>query len=144
VTLPGNPVDIYINAGGGDVTDASGIKWIADNNFSSASKTYQNGASISGFGVGGRQILYQIERYEDGDTNDYLTYSIPVPRGGTYTVTLHWAEVYFDSASARQFNVEIQGKLVFEKVSHSDEDAFFDLPLRGNSYIIPISCSCSS
>jgi hypothetical protein len=125
----GGAVDIYINAGGSKVTDASGIVWSADNSFSTASRSYQSGASISGAGVQGRNILYQVERYENGDGNDYLTYSIPVPRGGTYTVTLHWAEVYFAAASARQFDVEIQGQLVYQEV-----DIFAEVGL-GVAYI---------
>ena len=124
VPAPGGDVDIYINAGGPQVTDSSGITWSADNSFSSASSSYGSGQAISGAGVPGRDVLYQKERYESGDANDYLTYSIPVPRGGTYTVTLHWAEVYFGSASARQFDVEIQGQLVFANVDIFAEVGF--------------------
>jgi hypothetical protein len=37
---------------------------------------------------------------------------------------LHWAEVYFAAASARQFDVEIQGQLVYQEVDIFAEVGF--------------------
>lgn len=72
------------------MTDGAGVTWIADAYFSDASSTYDSDDTISGE-TPGREALYQSERYEDKDPDDTLTYEIPVPRGGTYTVTLHFA-----------------------------------------------------
>jgi len=37
-----------------------------------------------------------------------LTYEIPVPSNGTYGVRLHFAEIFFNEASARVFDVDIE------------------------------------
>ena len=52
--------------------------------------------------------LYQTERY--GPT---LTYNIPVVND-TYTVTLYFAEIWFDHAGWRVFNVSIEGQTVLQ------------------------------
>jgi Malectin domain len=52
--------------------------------------------------------LYQSERY--GPT---LTYNIPVIND-TYTVTLYFAEIWFDHAGWRVFNVSIEGQTVLQ------------------------------
>ena len=46
--------------------------------------------------------LYQTERF------GAMTYSIPVPQAGKYTVDLHFAELYFATAGSRVFNVNIE------------------------------------
>lgn len=108
----GVDVDIYINTGSSSsVTDFDGNVWIADNYFSANSKTFSTTTSIPA--VLGQGPLYQSERYESKDPQNILAYSIPVPRAGTYTATLHWAEIYFENAGSRQFTVEIQGTPMF-------------------------------
>jgi hypothetical protein len=52
--------------------------------------------------------LYQTERYAPT-----LTYSIPVVNG-TYTVTLYFAEIYFNTAGQRVFDVSIEGQTVLQ------------------------------
>jgi len=52
--------------------------------------------------------LYQTERY--GPT---LTYNIPVVND-TYTVTLYFAEIYFDAPGQRVFNASIEGHTVLQ------------------------------
>ena len=37
-----------------------------------------------------------------------MTYSIPVPTAGKYTVELHFAEIYFTTAGSRVFNVNVE------------------------------------
>ena len=44
-----------------------------------------------------------------------MTYTIPnLPAGRTYTVILHFAELFFTSANSRQFNVSINGAQVLQ------------------------------
>ena len=52
--------------------------------------------------------LYQTERYAPT-----LTYNIPVVND-TYTVTLYFAEIYFDAPGQRVFNASIEGQTVLQ------------------------------
>jgi hypothetical protein len=52
--------------------------------------------------------LYQTERYAPT-----LTYNIPVIND-TYTVTLYFAEIFFDAPGQRVFNVSIEGQTVLQ------------------------------
>jgi hypothetical protein len=53
------------------------------------------------------QSVYQTERYGD------FTYTIPnLTPGATYTVRLHFAEIYWGAAGQRVFNVKINGSQV--------------------------------
>jgi len=52
--------------------------------------------------------LYQTERYAPT-----LTYNIPVVND-TYTVTLYFAEIYFDAPGQRVFNASIEGHTVLQ------------------------------
>jgi hypothetical protein len=99
VTVSAAPVAnaIRINAGGGAQT-FSGITWAADKNFSGGS-TYTNAVAIAGTTS---DALYQSERY------GAMSYNVPVTNG-SYTVKLHFAEIYFTSANQRKFNVNIEG-----------------------------------
>jgi hypothetical protein len=54
--------------------------------------------------------LYQTERWDWSPT---LTYNIPVVNG-TYTVTLHFAEIYFNAPGQRVFDVSIEGQTVLQ------------------------------
>ncbi len=57
------------------------------------------------------QAVYQYQRWSG--TN--FTYNVPgLTPGATYTVRLHFAEVYFQSAGQRQFNVAINGQTVLK------------------------------
>lgn len=51
-------------------------------------------------------MIYQSERFSRA-----LTYSVPLP-AGSYDVSLHYAEVYFDQVGKRVFNVYLEGDLV--------------------------------
>jgi GH35 family endo-1,4-beta-xylanase len=48
--------------------------------------------------------IYQTERYYS-----FLAYSIPVEKDSTYTLTLKFAEIYFDNPGSRIFDVFIEG-----------------------------------
>ena len=67
--------------------------------------TYSTTHSITGTSD---PTLYQSERYAPT-----LTYNIPVVND-TYTVTLYFAEIWFDHAGWRVFNVSIEGQTVLQ------------------------------
>ncbi|HEY7772048.1 MAG TPA: glycoside hydrolase family 11 protein [Marinagarivorans sp.] len=88
-----------------------GIEFIADK--------YAGGGSLNNTVdsvLGG--TVYQSERY------GALKYEIPVTANGSYTVKLHFAEIYQTAADARSFSVAIEGNPVitgldlFAEVGH--------------------------
>ena len=89
---------ILANGGGPGYTDSQGQVWSADKNFSGGTpaSTTHNIANTSD------PTLYQTERYGN------FTYQFTVPNGG-YNVTLKFAEIYWNSAGKRIFNVAING-----------------------------------
>ena len=96
----------YINSGGPAVT-AYGKSFEADNNFSGG-KVYTNNM-IGDVGETDADQLYRSER------NNVFGYQVAVPPG-TYTVRLHFAEVFFGAtgggvggAGQRVFNVTAEG-----------------------------------
>lgn len=92
-----------INAGGSAVT-TSGVNWGADQ------YAINGNAYRSNVGIGGTNdvVLYQSERIA-GTEKGSFSYAIPVPAGGTYTVRLHFAEIYWTSAGKRVFSVNLEG-----------------------------------
>lgn len=97
LSRPANAV-YRINAGGGAVTNAIG-NFAADTNYSGGA-TYATTAAIAGTTNGN---MYQSER------NGYtFGYALPVPNG-TYTVVLHFAELYWTQIGQRVFNVALEG-----------------------------------
>lgn len=94
---------ISINAGG----PAAG-SFVADTDFTGGTTAPYN-ATIDTSGVSNPapQAVYQSERYGN------FTYTIPqLTAGATYTVRLHFAELYWSSAGKRVFNVSINGSQV--------------------------------
>ncbi|HEY0666753.1 MAG TPA: malectin domain-containing carbohydrate-binding protein, partial [Sphingobacteriaceae bacterium] len=90
---------IRINSGGGNIQFGNEV-WTADQFFTGgSSSTYTTSTAISNTA---NDILYQSERYGD------ISYSIPVPQAGEYTVELHFAEIYFQSAGSRIFNINVE------------------------------------
>jgi hypothetical protein len=99
----GNNPSVAIDAGGGAVGTFSG-----DTAFSGGS-TYSTGAAINTSGVSNPapQAAYQTERYGN------FTYTIPnLTPGGSYSVRLDFAEIYWNAAGKRLFNVSINGQQV--------------------------------
>ena len=92
---PGGP-PYHIHAGGGAVTDASGVAWSADGDYSGGA-TWSTSAGIAGTSS---PVLYQTCRYGN------FSYTLPVPNG-SYTVTLKFAEPTRFGSGLRQFNVAI-------------------------------------
>lgn len=87
-----------VNCGGSEYVDATGITYQADRLFSNGG-TYVSTASIGGTPD---DPLYQSERYGD------FAYAIPVTNGN-YLITLKFAEIYWDTADQRSFDVQIEG-----------------------------------
>jgi cell division septation protein DedD len=101
---PTTTAPILINCGGLTYLDSAGQLWSADMDFVGGS-TFSTTHSITGTSD---PTLYQTVRYAPT-----LTYNIPVVND-TYTVTLHFAEIYFDGPGQRVFNVSIEGQTVLQ------------------------------
>ncbi len=94
-----------INAGGPAFTDSTSKVWAADGHFTGGN-TFTKVVAISGTVD---DALYQTERYGN------FSYSLPVPNG-TYSVALHFAELYWTSAGKRVFNVAVEGTTVISNL----------------------------
>jgi hypothetical protein len=99
-----SPSAVSINAGG----SATG-SFTADQYFSGGS-TYTNTATIDMSQITTNPppvAIFNTERY------GAMTYTIPnLTAGGTYTVTLYFAETYLTAAGQRLFNVSVNGATV--------------------------------
>jgi hypothetical protein len=113
VTIPSSPGGsssspapaplFLVNSGGGAYgPDSSGNNWQIDG-FYSGGSTYGVGTPISGTTDG---TLYQTERYGD------FTYTFTP--SSSHTVTLKFAEIYFNGPGVRTFDVRINGTLVLD------------------------------
>jgi len=97
-----NSTLIYaVNAGASSAATVNGVVYQADR-FASGGKTHVVTNAIAGTTD---DALYQSERY--GTYN----YEVPVSNA-TYSVVLHFAELYQTTAGARSFNVSVEGKSV--------------------------------
>jgi len=103
------PSVLRVNAGGPAFTDSSGNAWQADRNFNTGD-TFTSTQPWTGPNA----PLYGTERW-DPATAPELSYSFPVTPG-TYTVTLHFSELYFTTVDARVFDVYIDGTKVLDKL----------------------------
>ena len=101
-TLPPVASDAYrFNAGGPALTTSFGA-FATDQYASPSSRTATTTAPIAGTSD---PALYQTERYS---TNGTLSYAVPVANG-TYTVVLHFAEIYWTQPGQRVFDVALEG-----------------------------------
>ncbi|NEU06719.1 hypothetical protein GZH53_00180, partial [Flavihumibacter sp. R14] len=73
-------------------------QWKADQYFTGGS-VFSTTTAISNTT---NDALYQTERYGN------VTYNIPVPQSGQYTVELHFAEINFSTAGSRVFNLNVE------------------------------------
>jgi hypothetical protein len=94
---------IRVNAGGQAYTDSSGNVWSADTGFAGGF-TYSTSAPVA---FTSTPALYQTERYNPGT----LEYRFSVPNG-SYSVTLKFAEIYFNAPGQRIFNISVNGTQV--------------------------------
>ena len=103
-TAPTGGTDILdIDAGG-----AAAGSYLADEDYVGGNTSYTSAAiSTSLVANPAPQAVYQTERFGD------FTYTIPsLTAGTTYTVNLHFAEIYWAAAGKREFNVLINGAQV--------------------------------
>ncbi len=102
-------IEVRINAGGPEYTDANGALWSADTNFN----TGQSAADGVGSDILGTvdDDLYQRQRWDRYRAPD-LIYEVAVP-DGEYTVKLHFAETYSGNfaVGARVFDTFIEDQL---------------------------------
>src|SRR4029077_6508657 len=101
---PTTTAPIRINCGGLTYLDSAGQLWSADMYFVGGS-TFSTTHSITGTLD---PTLYQTERYAPT-----LRYNIPVVND-TYTVTLYFAEIYFNGPGQRVFDVSMEGQTVLQ------------------------------
>ena len=102
---PSGTLVTAINAGGG----ATG-SYVADTDFNQGNQFSDTSSSIDTSLVGSPapQAAWQTCRW-----NSAFTYTIPgLTAGKTYTLRLDWAELSFQSAGARVFNVAVNGSAV--------------------------------
>jgi hypothetical protein len=105
------PTDIVsINAGGTALSNSGGgdNSFVADEDFSTGGTTYSVANTItipaSIASIAAPAAVYQSAR------QGVVTYTIPGLTAGTsYTVRLHFAELYFTAAGNREFDVAING-----------------------------------
>jgi hypothetical protein len=103
------PNTFGINAGGAEYTASDGTIYQSDNYYN-AGANYAYGTSNAIAGTTD-DFLYQSERWADED----ISYSIPV-ENGTYDITLKFAEIYWNSANVRVFNVNLEGQRILTNI----------------------------
>jgi hypothetical protein len=99
------PAQVQINMGGGQYTDTTGQLWLADQYFTGSTNTYAVTNAIAGTN---NAPLYQNERYGKN-----FGYNIPVTNG-TYIIDLNFAELYWNAAAKRIFNVALEGQTILQ------------------------------
>lgn len=99
---------IRINAGTENEATDEGITFIGDTYYTPSSVGPVVANPISGTF---NDALYQSERISNINL-DPFGYAIPVPSNGTYSVSLHFAEIAFESNGQRVFDVVIEGTTV--------------------------------
>ncbi len=111
-----------INCGGG----ATGV-WAADNGYIGGNAYISSSTiDVSGVNNAAPQSVYQSERYGNS------TYTIPgLTIGSSYTVRLHFVEIYWNASGARVFNVNINGSRVL-----TNYDIFVDAGNKQNKATI--------
>ena len=97
---------LRINAGGGSFIDSFGNIWSPDRDYVGGSSN-TNAQTIWNTNDGG---LYTTERLAESE-NGSFAYEVPVV-DGSYTVRLHFAELFHNFVSLRAFDVDIEGSQV--------------------------------
>ena len=93
-----------INAGGDEYTDSLGQQWQASTGFM-GDRTFSNNNPIA---QTEDDVLYQSEHI---GRNFNYTQAVP---NGSYDVTLHFAEIFFDESGKRVFDVTLEDQLVLD------------------------------
>ena len=108
VNPAGGTTAVYrINAGGPQVTNSIGT--FAADNFFSLGATFSTTSAIAGTT---NDAMYQTERTST-TANGTFSYAFPVSNG-TYTVVLHFADIYWTTVGSRKFDVSIEGVKVLD------------------------------
>ena len=117
-----------VNSGGPQYTSpSSGVVYQADTDYSGGA-TASVTAAITGTSD---PTLYQTERYGN------FAYNIPLANGN-YTVTLKFAETYWNAAGKRVFNVGMQGAQVISKLD------IYAVAGKNAAYDVPVSVSVTN
>jgi len=98
-----NPTVVGINANGDAYATEGDFLYMADQYFDGG-RTFSRNAEIAGTDD---DALYQSERFGQ------FSYSVPL-EPGEYLVTLQFAEIYFNEAGKRIFDVSAEGELVLD------------------------------
>jgi len=111
---------VRINCGGWDYLGSEGSFWQHDCFFRSGyrfSQTLDRPATFIGSIDGTHDDpVYQTERWWEASGDVSSRYQIPVPPG-EYQITLHFAEIAFETPAIRQFGIQVEGKTIREKYS---------------------------
>jgi hypothetical protein len=111
---------LRINAGGPRYVDSSGKIWLADDYHLTGYTAAPSEVSTTDFPNTTNDVLYRTERFGGGTNINPLSYAIRVPNG-SYTVKLHFAEIYFcvssnpcpnNGVGARVFDLKLEGTTV--------------------------------
>jgi hypothetical protein len=95
---------VAINAGG-QATSYTGVAYQADN-YSNGGRVSSTTDSISGTS---EDTIFQSERYGS------FSYKIPVA-AAAYSINMHFAEIFHESAGKRSFNLYVEDNLVMSSV----------------------------
>jgi hypothetical protein len=123
-SLAASNVAFAVNAGGVQYTDQSGVVYKTDTNYSGGS-TASTAATITGAMYG---TLYKSVRYGN------FSYNIPLANGN-YTVTLKFAEIYWNASGRRVFDVSMQGQTVISNMdifANVGTNATYDISIPVN------------
>ncbi|UOQ69960.1 malectin domain-containing carbohydrate-binding protein (plasmid) [Hymenobacter volaticus] len=102
-TTPTTPTAVLrLKAGGGQLSTSIGT--FAADQYATGGAVFATDQPIA---ATQDDALYQTERYGS------FTYNLPVPNG-TYSVKLHFAELYWDAAGQRVFTVAAEGRPVLQ------------------------------
>jgi fibronectin type 3 domain-containing protein len=107
------PSAISINAGGAAVSNSGGgdNSFVADEDYSAGGTTYSVTNTIT-IPAGDASTAAPAAVYQSARQGT-VTYTIPgLTAGASYTVRLHFAELYFTAAGNREFDVAINGTTV--------------------------------
>ena len=104
------PFALYLNAGGGAYTTIAGIQYTSDDSYATGGKKNSTSTPIAGTED---DPLFQTERYGTGSNK--LGYAIAV-EPGSYSVSFDFAELSYDAAGQRVFDVLIEGELAFDNL----------------------------
>ena len=123
------PVEaIRINAGGALHIDADGDPWMADVYFTGGF-AYSTTDTIAGTT---EQPLFRTERVGLPP----FSYSIPVAADDTYTVNLHFAELIYEAAGERVFDVSAEGILQIDDLDLFATAGYLNAYVR--SFTVPV------